>query len=182
MADNIITLYHGTTHEFDEIDVNRGKPYKDFGAGFYASRNKLHAESLAKRNKSIEIERLVVRGEKRAVNAWLCSYEFDLACLDKLNVKEFIEPGKKWVEFIVKNRTARNYRHGYDVVIGPTANDDTNITIQALINGVYGDPESDAAIDIFLQLIMPERLPKQMYFGTQKAAAMLKFIERTQVL
>ena len=26
----ILTLYHGTTHDFKEIDVRRGKPFKDF--------------------------------------------------------------------------------------------------------------------------------------------------------
>jgi hypothetical protein len=31
MNANIITLYHGTTHDFTEIDVTRGKPFKDFG-------------------------------------------------------------------------------------------------------------------------------------------------------
>ena len=27
-------LYHGSIYEFDKIDVNRGKMYKDFGKGF----------------------------------------------------------------------------------------------------------------------------------------------------
>jgi hypothetical protein len=34
MSDTL-ALYHGTTHDFAEIDVRRGKPYKDFGQGFY---------------------------------------------------------------------------------------------------------------------------------------------------
>jgi len=32
---NTLNLYHGTTHDFAEIDVSRGKPFKDFGQGFY---------------------------------------------------------------------------------------------------------------------------------------------------
>ena len=27
---NTLNLYHGTTHDFAEIDVSRGKPFKDF--------------------------------------------------------------------------------------------------------------------------------------------------------
>ncbi len=27
-------LYHGTTSEFDEIDLSKSKPNKDFGRGF----------------------------------------------------------------------------------------------------------------------------------------------------
>lgn len=46
-------LYHGSTYLFTEIDVDRGKGYKDFGRGFYATAVKEHAENLAKRNKRI---------------------------------------------------------------------------------------------------------------------------------
>ena len=30
-----IIVYHGSTSLIDKIDVTRGKPYKDFGRGFY---------------------------------------------------------------------------------------------------------------------------------------------------
>ena len=30
-------LYHGTVYDIDEIDVTKGKGYKDFGKGFYAT-------------------------------------------------------------------------------------------------------------------------------------------------
>jgi hypothetical protein len=51
---NLITLYHGSIYEFDKIDVNKGKPFKDFGIGFYTSRDENHAVRLALRNKQIE--------------------------------------------------------------------------------------------------------------------------------
>jgi hypothetical protein len=38
---------------FDEIDVNAGKGYKDFGKGFYATAIASHADRLAIRNKGI---------------------------------------------------------------------------------------------------------------------------------
>jgi hypothetical protein len=53
---NNITLYHGTIYEFDIIDVTKGRGNKDFGRGFYASRDIHHAERIASRNKSIEEE------------------------------------------------------------------------------------------------------------------------------
>ena len=34
---NIIKLFHGTIYEFDKIDVAKGKPFKDYGIGFYTS-------------------------------------------------------------------------------------------------------------------------------------------------
>jgi hypothetical protein len=50
---DIITLYHGSVHSFDNIDVSMGKPFKDFGIGFYTSRDRFHAEKMALRNKDI---------------------------------------------------------------------------------------------------------------------------------
>ena len=46
-------LYHGTIYDITEIDVTRGKGYKDFGKGFYATPVKSHAENMARRNKRI---------------------------------------------------------------------------------------------------------------------------------
>ena len=34
---NTITLYHGSSFDFSIIDLKQGRPYKDFGQGFYAS-------------------------------------------------------------------------------------------------------------------------------------------------
>ena len=49
-----ITLYHGSIHGFEEIDVAYGKPFKDFGIGFYTSQDIEHSKNLALRNKNIE--------------------------------------------------------------------------------------------------------------------------------
>jgi len=47
---NKLTLYHGTTHDFTEIDVCRGKPFKDFGQGFYLTESYERARNIAVRN------------------------------------------------------------------------------------------------------------------------------------
>lgn len=35
-------LYHGTNADFGEIDLTKSKPNKDFGQGFYLSREPAH--------------------------------------------------------------------------------------------------------------------------------------------
>ena len=95
---NRITLYHGTIYEFDEVDVSKGKGNKDFGRGFYTSRDIRHAERLAFRNKNIEEERYAMRGMERKVTPLLYTYEFDLDNLAVLNVKEFDTASKDWME------------------------------------------------------------------------------------
>jgi hypothetical protein len=174
----VITLYHGSIYDFNKIDINRGKPNKDFGRGFYTSRTESQAVNLAKRNRQIEQNRLALLSDKAPVSAWLYVYEFDLRKMDTLNVKDFKKADLEWVDFIVENRTNPNPQHGYDVVIGPTANDDTLITIGALLNRTYGDPKSNRAKELFLEFILADKLPYQTFFGTARAASLLTFKDR----
>jgi hypothetical protein len=176
----MMKLYHGSIFEFAAIDVNRGKPYKDFGIGFYASHSAEHAERLARRNRQIEQERLATRrlGGGADVAAWLYTFELNPEDLATLNVKTFDTADREWVDFIVLNRTRPGRAHGYDVVSGPTANDDTNAAIQLLLAGAYGEPGSPETVATFLRLILPERLPFQMFFGTARAASLLRMTSR----
>jgi hypothetical protein len=176
-----ITLYHGSIHSFDKINVACGKPFKDFGIGFYASPSTEHSENLALRNKAIEEARIRKREVCTVVNAWLYEYEFDLRNKETLNVKEFKKADKEWMRFIVHNRASGAQIHNYDVVIGPTANDNTRVAIRAFFAGAYGDIQSDSAMDTLISLIEPAKLPIQFYFGSEKAAAMLTLTGRREI-
>ena len=41
-------LYHGTNLDFADIDLRKSKPNKDFGQGFYLSREYTQAMDMAK--------------------------------------------------------------------------------------------------------------------------------------
>lgn len=170
-----IKLYHGTTYNIDTIDVTKGKPFKDFGAGFYLSPSEKHSLTLALRNKTIEAMRIKLRGIQTDVCAYIYTYEFDTDNQRELNVMEFPKANREWMRFVVSNRNAAARIHDYDMVIGPTANDDTRVAIQAFFAGAYGDTNSDEAIDILIKRIMPYQLPVQYFFGTQRAADLLVF-------
>jgi hypothetical protein len=177
---NIITLYHGTISEFDKIDVTNGKGNKDFGRGFYTSRDIRHAERLAMRNKFIKEERFALRGLTNSVTSWLYTYDFDLENLAALNVKEFVAADREWMRFIVLNRESKSkvQEHKYDIVIGPTATDNTRAAIQTVIPLTKGQVMTDKAIDALISLIEPDNLPWQFFIGSQRAADLLRLIER----
>ena len=175
MQTDIITLYHGTTYDFVTVDITKGKPNKDFGQGFYTSRDIHHAQRLAIRNREIESERSTLRGRTANITAWLYSYEFDLRELDKLNVKDFATPDREWIKFVVLNRMSRTPQHNYDVVIGATANDNTRASIQAVLSAANGQALTDKAIDALIALVEPNNLPRQYFFGTQHAADLLQY-------
>jgi hypothetical protein len=181
---NSITLYHGTIYEFDKIDVSKGKGNKDFGRGFYTSRDICHAERLATRNKSIEEERSALRGVKKSVTPWLYTFDFDLDNLVTLNVKEFAAADREWMRFVVLNRESKSkvQQHEYDIVIGPTANDNTRAAIQTIMPLTKGQVMTDKAIDALIALIEPDNLPWQFFCGTQHAAGLLRLNERRIIL
>jgi len=162
---NIITLYHGTISDFDEIDVAKGKWNKDFGRGFYTSRDVRHAERLAIRNMHIEQERFRLRGIDKVVTPWLYVYEFDLDNFAKLNVKDFPDADREWMQFIVLNRESKRkvQEHDYDIVIGPTADDNTRAAIQTVVPLSKGQVMTDRAIDALIMLVEPDNLPAQFF-------------------
>ena len=165
---NTVVVYHGSTSSIEKIDVTMGKPYKDFGLGFYVTKSKSHATNLALRNKRIEIERF-----GRPCEAYLHTYEIDMSKLAGFNVKEFPDADLEWVKFVLANRKVRERAHNYDVVIGPTADDDTSIVLKAYFGGFYGDIGSSKAIETALTLIEADKLPPQIYFASNHAVKSL---------
>jgi hypothetical protein len=174
-----IVLYHGTISDFDKIDITKGKPYKDFGCGFYTSKTKSQAIGMAKSKYESEIARMKnYKIDDIMPSMYLYTYSFDTNNLNKIKYKEFKEANKEWVNFITMNRTNEKQFHDYDIVTGPTANDKTMPTVNTFLAGTFGNVESDNAINMFLQLIKPYSLPFQFYFGTQKYVGFLKLVKK----
>ena len=92
---NTVVVYHGSISSIEKIDVAKGRPYKDFGRGFYVTKSKSHATNLALRNKRIEIEIY-----RRPCEAYLHTFEMDMIKLSDFNVKEFPEADLEWVQFV----------------------------------------------------------------------------------
>lgn len=109
-------LYHGTNIDFDEIDLLKSKPNKDFGRGFYLSADKNQAKELAE-----------ARVELTGGVPVIITYEFDERLLTngELKVLRFDDYTEEWANFILANRSNRTGKpvHEYDIVIGPIAND-----------------------------------------------------------
>lgn len=174
-GENMTIVYHGSTSLLDRIDVEKGKPYKDFGRGFYVTKSKSHATNIALRNMRIEVERY-----RKRSSAYLHTYELNLSGLSGFNVKEFPSADLEWVQFILDNRKAHDRIHDYDIVIGPTADDDTLLVINAYLDGLYGKVGGIDALNTLLKYIEAEHLPGQIYFANAKATGLL--IPKGQVI
>ena len=154
-------LYHGTNMDFDEIDLSRSFPYKDFGRGFYVTHLYDQAEKMAR-------QKVAAFGGKPVVQA----YEFDEALLTSggLRVKAFESTSPEWAEFIFRNRSrGEHFHHDYDIVVGPVADDGVALQITRYQEGYITSRE-------LARLLRYRKLNNQYYFGTLKAIRHLKRI------
>jgi hypothetical protein len=153
-------LYHGTNADFGEIDLNKSKPNKDFGQGFYLSKEYAQAMAMAK----IKVEQL-----ESGVSTVL-TYEADDKAIAELRVLRFDDCTEEWAKFILLNRNNASAKpaHDYDIVIGPIANDRVGVQLWKFENGAIDLPT------LIHNLRNMKGITFQYYFGTERAIKILK--------
>lgn len=155
----MMKLYHGTNAEFEQIDLYKCRPNKDFGRGFYLTDIKKQAIDMAVRRCDFEGGAPVVQ-----------EYEFDEKMLTskELKVKVFDAVSVEWAEFILANRKSRGKKvHDYDIVIGPIADDGVVFQLNLYLQHFITIEQLVSALDY-------KKLNRQYFFGTQKAISTLK--------
>lgn len=161
-------LFHGTNHDIESIDLTVGQKYKDFGQGFYLTPDMDTAERMA-----------VKKSRLFGGTPVVIVYEFDSvgAALSDLNIKEFPEKAtSEWIRFIDRNRDKAKAisHHGYDVVIGPIADDGVVLQLTNFRNEIV-TPEEAAS------RLQDKYLDQQYYFGSDKSLSFLKKIDVWQI-
>ena len=155
-------LYHGTNISFDEINLNKSKPNKDFGKGFYLSADYEQALAMAK----IKVEQLE-SGEPIVLE-----FEVDETQIAQLKVLQFHEYSEEWAKFILLNR--KNDKslpaHDYDIVFGPIADDRVGVQLWK-----YETQSIDLAT-LIRNLQHMKGITFQYFFGTENAIKLLKKI------
>lgn len=130
-------LYHGGNVEIHRIDLDKCRPYKDFGRGFYLTDIRKQAERMARRVANIY-------GGKPVVNIFALDDAFQER--DDLVIKNFgAMPSEEWAFFVMNNRNRHfadiadkncNHDNKYDVVVGPIADDDMALLFRQFQNGL----------------------------------------------
>ena len=162
-------LYHGSNIYIQRVELERCRPYKDFGRGFYCTAIKNQAELMAARVSAIF-------GGSPSVT----QFEFDESILADaiLNVKKFKGASKDWAMFVLNNRNRHfnqpdslecNYDNKYDIVIGPVANDDLALLFRTFTNGLID-------LDALIKGLKYKSLTDQYSFHTDRALHYLKLV------
>lgn len=163
-------LYHGSNTKISEIELEKCRPNKDFGRGFYLTTIKEQAVGMSKRTARLY-------GGTPQVTA----FEFNESMLDDkdIEVLKFDKPSKDWAMFVLNNRNKRfkdiqnalcNQDNKYDVVVGAVANDDIAQLFRIFSSGLID-------FETLIKGLEYKKLTDQYSFHTEKAIKYLKVCE-----
>lgn len=105
-------LYHGSLEIVRNPEIREPERTLDYGAGFYLTTSQEQAEAWVRRKLK----------ENNAVG-YLNIYEYYEEREADLNVLIFRLPDEAWLDFVMQNRMTPDFKHDYDIVKGPVAND-----------------------------------------------------------
>ena len=155
-------VFHGSDTFIDVIHLERCKPNKDFGRGFYVTKLAEQAQDMANR-----------------VSRWsdkepaVTEFEFDENAFEdeEINALRFDVYDERWLDFIIlnRNKSTRKNIHEYDIVEGPVADDVVSIRIDAFLDGLVSKP------DFLEELKYKDKITHQICFCTILS---LQFIKR----
>ncbi len=149
----MLKLFHTSHQIIKQPDVSYGRSNADFGQGFYLSDSSEFAGKWATPGKD--------------GYTYINHYSLDT---DALRVKHF-DISEEWLEYITANRAGlKDSLSGFDVVIGPVANDTLFDTYGILTSGLI-KPE-DA-----LKLLSVGKSYRQICVKSEAAAAKLKWLK-----
>lgn len=158
-------LYHGSDILVEKPEIAKGKPFKDFGQGFYLSADEKQAKEMAAQRAALFLDGKPV----------VSTFEFDESALTdgSLKVKRFETYTEEWAEFVLRNRDRKTPQpyHDYDIVYGPIADDSI---VRQLRKFELGDIKTLA--DLMKELTYPQGITFQYFFGSEKALQKLTFL------
>jgi hypothetical protein len=162
-------LYHGTVSEIVRVDVTKGRDKKDFGKGFYLAVSKSQAIGMMHKKQREAVRRGRNKNDVN-VKEYLYKVTLDTEYAKTLDIKVFEQADEEWLDFILMCREKGGIPHKHDVVIGPTADDDTMLCLRAYWDGLYGKAGTLEAKRILLTNLETENLGIQYFIGSQEVA------------
>lgn len=137
----------------------------DYGGGFYATTSERQAREWAARRMM----------EKRKACGYVNVYEFDEKVMSQLKSLVFGAPTEEWVKFVMANRTSPHFKHDYDIVYGPVANDKVYAQFALYEEGLIG-------VETLIRELKTYKLVDQYLFHTDKALKALRFTSANKIL
>ena len=155
-------VYHGSQERVECPEIRQSNRTLDYGTGFYTTTSEKQAEDWVRRR------------AKDGVVGFVNVYELDEPGIKRLNILSFDEPTEAWVDFVMKNRTQRDFTHNYDIVYGPVANDRVYAAFALYEGGLISKQNLISELKTY-------KLVDQYLFHTPQSLKLLKFVEVKEV-
>lgn len=157
-------IYHGSLNIVQTPEIRLSERTLDYGNGFYATTSYEQALAWVKRK---------LQGEEHK-KGYINLYELDLESIKDLQVLIFTEPTDEWVDFVMQNRTQKDFSHNYDIVYGPVANDKVYASFALYESGLINKQTLISELKTY-------KLVDQYLFHTEKALEKIKFIKVEEI-
>ncbi|CAK7003853.1 MAG: hypothetical protein PARBA_00146 [Parabacteroides sp.] len=156
-------LYHGSLETVEKPQIRLANRTLDYGSGFYTTTSEEQAELWVKR----KIRRKFDYG-------FINVYEFESSSIENLKILRFTEPTEEWLDFVMANRTNKDYHHDYDIVYGPVANDRVYAAFALYEGNLLNKQE-------LIQELRTYLLVDQLLFHTEQSLLYLTFLEAKEI-
>lgn len=157
-------LFHGSLVMVEVPEIRVPNRTLDYGSGFYATTSYEQAEAWTRRRMN----------EEQQTRGFVNVYEFSLEDFSNLDIISFDKPNEDWLDFVMRNRTEKDFHHSHDIVYGPVANDRVYAAFALYEGGVLNEQELIAELKTY-------KLVDQYLFHTEKALETLTFVEAKEV-
>lgn len=156
-------LFHGSTIAVERPEIRLSDRTLDYGNGFYTTTSVEQAEAWTRRrlNDSHKI-------------GYISKYTFNEETAKSLRFKIFTSANEEWLDFVLLNRTVKNFTHDYDIVCGPVANDRVYAAFALYEGGLLNKQQLIAELKTY-------NLVDQYLFHTERSLIALSFIGASEV-
>ncbi len=159
----MITLYHGSLEIVSTPEIRKPNRTLDYGEGFYLTSSVEQAEAWVRRKLK----------DNKALG-YVNIYDYDETLEATFETLAFERPDEAWLDFVMANRVNPNFRHGYDIVKGPVANDRVYASFALYEAGLIDKQE-------LINELRAYKLVNQILIHTDRALASVKWLEAKEV-
>ncbi|MBQ2176071.1 MAG: DUF3990 domain-containing protein [Alphaproteobacteria bacterium] len=157
-------IYHGGLEIVNVPEIRKPNRTLDYGSGFYTTTSFDQAKDWV-------IRRIK---ENKVKTGYVNIYELDQNQTENLNCLIFDKPTDEWVDFVMKNRTQKDFNHNYDIVYGPVANDRVYAAFALFEGGVLNKQELIAELKTY-------KLVDQYLFHTIDSLKAISFVDYKEI-
>ena len=160
-------LYHGSTIEVKNPKILTSARVGDFGRGFYTTSSLEQARRWAQ-----------IRAKQEDVQSGIVTvFEVPDTFFEnsELRIKTFEKADEEWLDFVLENRKNTEFEHGFDLVIGPVADDRVYVCLNMLEDGL-------ADRETVIKKLKTYVLADQILFHTAKSLLFLDYEKTEEVL